>query len=188
MVYLQQEEVITLENSDSYTSPLASSTALSTNNPRRYMNQQLPPWRTRAVALPPAPPHRGEGVLNAAREGNLASDSRLFEVGKRHVMFWFCRCLSRVMLDPFGEPLVRSGQKGTAHACPKSSCPSRRPSVTLQQTTNGERKILVGERNGAPCKALGPAVWAARLSDTPPLQPGKPGSLLGKNWQGGGHR
>lgn len=44
MVYLQQEEVITLENSDySYTSPLASSTALSTNNPRRYMNQQLPP-------------------------------------------------------------------------------------------------------------------------------------------------
>lgn len=98
MVYLQQEEVITLENSDSYTSPLASSTALSTNNPRRYMNQQLPPWKDAGCGSAPA--HRGEGMLIAARgEGTWAAIPG-FEVGKRHVIFWFCRCLSRGTLDP----------------------------------------------------------------------------------------
>lgn len=34
MVYLQQEEAITLENTESYAPPLARTPALSTNNPQ----------------------------------------------------------------------------------------------------------------------------------------------------------
>lgn len=104
-----------------------------------------------------APAHRGSGVVNAAREGAWAAAPG-FEVGKRS-------CYFLVPPLPFScdvGPLSALGKMARHTHAPNLASPKEchRQHDNKQQT---ERKILVGEWNGAP----GIAVWAARLRVTP---------------------
>lgn len=75
MVYLQQEEAITLENTESQTSPLARTPALSTNNRQSHMNKKLPPLTETTVTLLLA--HSGEEILYKVEKGSLGCNTRL---------------------------------------------------------------------------------------------------------------
>lgn len=122
MVYLQQEEVITLKNVESSTSPLAGNTALSTNKPQRYMNQQLPPFQnTAVVTLLPTPCCWG-GFQYSPRRGAWAAIPGL-ELGKRDIISGSAAALFCMTLGPFCVTLVLYGHICAPNAAsPKECC------------------------------------------------------------------
>lgn len=61
------------------------------------MNQQLPPWKKAGCTL--LPPTGGQGVVKQHERGP-GQRFQALRWESVHAIFWFCRCLFRVTLDP----------------------------------------------------------------------------------------